>query len=150
HLDAAVPMTTVDHRAVPPAEVAEALAAFEDTEKRHRFDLMAPPLLRVFLHRLPGDEQALTLSFHHAILDGWSVAALTTALLRGYADAPEPAGTGGTPAPAYRDFVAEELARRSSPESEGFWRDVVTDAPGSRLPRSSATPETGHRGIGPA
>jgi hypothetical protein len=78
HETAAVSLTQADLSGFAPREARRQLLAWREEEKHRPFDWTIPPLLRIFAHRLPGAEFALTLSFHHAILDGWSVAALTT------------------------------------------------------------------------
>ena len=80
---------------------------------------------------------ALTLSFHHAILDGWSVASLVTDLLRRY-----PARLDGTTLPAvrpaarYRDFVAGERAALAAPRTSrsGRSRSPTPRQPAPGLP----------------
>ena len=59
------------------------------TERTQPFDLMAAPLMRVTAHVLADDRFRLTLTFHHAILDGWSFASLFSRWLadwRGHSD----------------------------------------------------------------
>ena len=48
------------------------------------FDWTQPPLLRLHVHRRSADSFQLTLSFHHAILDGWSLSLLLSWLLAEY------------------------------------------------------------------
>ena len=97
------------------------------------------PLLRVFTHRLPAGLFALTFSFHHAILDGWSVAAMTTEVLGRYA-----ARLAGRPEPvtavpvSYRDFVAAEKAAIAAGDSADFWQSQLADAPLAALARRLA------------
>nr|BFE87644.1 hypothetical protein GCM10020093_102450 [Planobispora longispora] len=61
------------------------LGIWREQEKHRPFDWEAPPLFRAVVHHLDTDLFALTLSFHHAILDGWSVASMVTELLDRYA-----------------------------------------------------------------
>ena len=61
-----------------------ALREFTEEEKQHRFDWNRAPLARIHVHRLTSDSFYLTLSFHHAILDGWSVATLLAELFTLY------------------------------------------------------------------
>src|SRR5690606_33246358 len=95
-----------------------------------------PPLARAHVHLLPGELFAFSLSFHHAILDGWSVATLVTELFRRYeahlAGEPLPVTP---PAAAFRDLVARERAAVGCAQTRDFWQEQVTDAPDTRLPR---------------
>ncbi|MEU7892851.1 amino acid adenylation domain-containing protein [Nonomuraea sp. NPDC049152] len=113
------------------------LSIWREQEKHRPFDWEAPPLFRAVIHHLDTDWFALTLSFHHAILDGWSVASMVTELLDRYA-----AGLQGVrqapavpPPSTFRDFVAREKEAVASPQTEQFWRDVLADAPVTALPR---------------
>ncbi|PVC83858.1 non-ribosomal peptide synthetase [Streptomyces sp. CS090A] len=58
-----------------------------DEERRRRFDLTAPPLLRATLiHR--SDATELVLTGHHLVLDGWSLPLLVREILHSYAGLP--------------------------------------------------------------
>ncbi|MFG2078072.1 amino acid adenylation domain-containing protein [Nonomuraea maritima] len=113
------------------------LGIWREEEKRRPFDWEAAPLFRAVVHHLAQERFALTLSFHHAILDGWSVATLVTELLGRYAArfAGEPAGPREAPKLTFRDFVAREKAAVASAGTGRFWRDVLADAPAATLPR---------------
>ncbi|MGP3964129.1 non-ribosomal peptide synthetase [Nonomuraea sp. 3N208] len=124
------------------------LSIWREEEKRRPFDWEAPPLFRAVIHHLAPGRFALTLSFHHAILDGWSVASLVTELLGRYAarfavdsdpavEPPPANGSGRAEAPGltFRDFVAREKAAVASVATEQFWRDVLAEAPATTLPR---------------
>ncbi|MGW5490488.1 non-ribosomal peptide synthetase, partial [Streptosporangium sandarakinum] len=148
------PLQLVHDAAVIPLEVTdlrgdgarERLAEWREAEKRTGFDWTSPPLMRAHAHVLGDGEFAFSLSFHHAILDGWSVAALVTEILRRYTAGPEER-TGGLAPPraAFRDLVAAERAAVASERAREFWRERVTDAPDCRLPRLPGFPSGGPR-----
>ena len=148
HQAAAAPVIEADLTGIDPDLVPAALAEFHETEKAHPFDPATPPLLRIYVHWLPAGRFALTLSFHHAILDGWSVAVLTTELLRRYV-----AHLAGTPLPAgplpitYREFAAEQQSLLADPAHAQFWEQSLTGAPDTRVP---SLPGRDSRGTGPA
>jgi amino acid adenylation domain-containing protein len=90
----------VDLGALPPSRREGEARRLTAEEAREPFDLAAGPLWRVRLLRLEDREHVLLLSFHHAIVDGWSVGILErdlAALLAG----DEPVG----PALQYADFA---------------------------------------------
>ena len=132
HRDVEVPLEVADLRHLPPAEQDE----WFDRELGRGFDWTHAPLARFHAHLLSGDTFRLILAEHHAILDGWSVASLTTELLRTYAalldGRPDPAGA--PPAARFRDFVALEHQALASEETRAFWRQVVDGAPVAALP----------------
>ncbi|NEE40422.1 hypothetical protein G3M53_85435, partial [Streptomyces sp. SID7982] len=61
-----------------------------DDDRRRRFDLTAPPLLRTTLIRR-SETTELVLTGHHLVLDGWSLPLLVRELLHAYADIELPA-----------------------------------------------------------
>ena len=73
-----------DLSAVGGAEQEAALAAWLEREKARPFDFTVAPLFRLVVHRLSARRFQLALSFHHAILDGWSVATLLAELFTEY------------------------------------------------------------------
>ncbi|RVX39043.1 amino acid adenylation domain-containing protein [Nonomuraea polychroma] len=134
HRTATLPLGVTDLSGDPAA--ARRLAEWSEAEKRRPFDWASPPLARAHVHVLSGELFAFSLSFHHAILDGWSVAALVTELLRRYHGHLTGARLPVTPpGAAFRGLVAAERAAVATPETRDFWHAQVADAPDTRLPR---------------
>ncbi|HSF40964.1 MAG TPA: amino acid adenylation domain-containing protein [Thermoanaerobaculia bacterium] len=124
HRTARIPVRTDDLRHLTAEEQERALDAWFARETRDLFDWHQAPLLRFHVHLRGEDRFQLSWSEHHAILDGWSVATMTTelaehytALLREDGDSPEPAA----PASLYRDFVALERRVLADEEARRFW-----------------------------
>ncbi|MEV4068742.1 amino acid adenylation domain-containing protein [Nonomuraea fuscirosea] len=138
HRSATLPLEVTDLSGFSgdPEAAGRRLAEWSEAEKRRPFDWASPPLARAHVHVLPGELFAFSLSFHHAILDGWSVAALVTELLQRYhghlTDEPVPLTRPGA---AFRELVAAERAAVAAPETRDFWQARMADAPGTRLPR---------------
>jgi amino acid adenylation domain-containing protein len=127
----------LDLRALSPAGQQAAQEAWIAAEKRHPFDWGSAPLIRFFLHRLGDEETHLVLSFHDAILDGWSTALLLTELLRTYSAllTAGPAVPSPPPRVSFRDFVALERAALSSAEHRDFWERNLAGCIAGLLPR---------------
>ncbi|MET0397982.1 MAG: amino acid adenylation domain-containing protein [Longimicrobiaceae bacterium] len=136
HADAAVQIGVDDVSGLPGAEQEAAVAAWMEAEKARGFDWGAAPLLRFHLHRRGPQGFQLTLSFHHAILDGWSVAALLTELLSLYSARLGHPAAPMAPAPrvSFADYVELERRALASDELRAAWAARVADAP-ARLPR---------------
>jgi amino acid adenylation domain-containing protein len=137
HAEVAAPLAVEDLRGLDAAEQETRLERFQAEERARHFVWDRPPLLRFAAHRLADDTFQFTLTEHHAILDGWSVASLLTELFKSYfsllgAEAPpeEP-----PPAVDYRDFVALERAALNSAESRDFWLSRLSDSVPVVLPR---------------
>jgi amino acid adenylation domain-containing protein/non-ribosomal peptide synthase protein (TIGR01720 family) len=133
-----IPVGVTDLRSLAPAEQRAVLSAWIEKERHRGFDWTVPPLLRFHVHRRSDDSFQLTLSFHHALLDGWSVATLFSELFQGYVFR---IGQGPAPAPApalrsaFRDFVALEREALASDEQREFWRRGLADRTATLLPR---------------
>ncbi|TDT97558.1 amino acid adenylation domain-containing protein [Streptomyces sp. 846.5] len=89
-------------------------------ERAHRFDLGRPPLLRATLARVADQEWKLLLSFHHILLDGWSLSVLLAELMtcyhRGRAALP--------PAPGHRDHLTW-LAGQDRTRARAAWSEAL-------------------------
>ncbi|HEX6184596.1 MAG TPA: amino acid adenylation domain-containing protein [Pyrinomonadaceae bacterium] len=138
HAEVEPPLTVEDLRGLDPEEQRSRLEMFQAEERARHFDWERPPLLRFAVHRLTDDTFQFTLTEHHAILDGWSVASLLTELFKTYFSL---LGVGSSPAeeppPAvsYGDFVALERAALDSHESRDFWLSRLSDSVPAVLPR---------------
>ena len=133
---AALPLAVVDLREQADSQQKAELAAWRDAEKAQGFDWGEAPLLRVTVHLRSATTVQVSLSLHHAILDGWSVSVLLAELFTAYLDGL--AGRRSDPGsalPPFRAFVALERAAVGSAETRAFWAEQLDDAPAGRLPR---------------
>ncbi|MFJ2034153.1 amino acid adenylation domain-containing protein, partial [Streptosporangium sp. NPDC087985] len=136
HPTVEVPFTAVDLRGADVREQQAALTESVRGQQRDAFDVSVAPLFRMAVHIVDDDAFQWTVTEHHAIFDGWSLAstlteinALYRALLTGEDPAVEPLRS------TYRDFVAAERAALRSEDSRGFWLERLADRPDGRLPR---------------
>ncbi|WP_162896990.1 non-ribosomal peptide synthetase [Chromobacterium rhizoryzae] len=121
-----------DLRGLSPQQREDAVASQVRQLSEQRFAPERPPLLRVGCLRLAEDEWQLTLAFHHAILDGWSVATLCAALFKKMRDQGGPARA---PRAAFREFVAAERAALADPTQRDYWRAQLKGLPSAAIPR---------------
>ncbi|MDI3422645.1 amino acid adenylation domain-containing protein [Streptomyces luteolus] len=113
------------------AQDAEAAVLTHIEERRHHaYDFEQPPLYHVRAHVRDSGLLDLVLSFHHAILDGWSVANLMSELLRDYAHAlgADLAPVPEQALPSQAAYVREERRILDSAEAGEFWRDRLDGA----------------------
>ncbi|MFF7297270.1 amino acid adenylation domain-containing protein [Streptomyces sp. NPDC008265] len=132
------PVEFADLRAAGTDEQDEAVRTVFAHHRDRPFDLAEPPLFRITVQRLADSAFQLTVSEHHAILDGWSFTSLLTEILeRHTALAADPA-SAPTPPPrtAFRDFVAVERAAAADPESLAYWHQRLDGATGQLWPGS--------------
>ncbi len=136
HATGQVPLQVFDLRAQMAAEQEQSLATYREAQKAARFDWTRAPLLRVAVHRRSDATVQVTLTLHHAILDGWSLSSLLAELFTDYAErVAGRIGPTGAPPPAFRDFIALEREVLASAASRAFWLSELEDPPAARLPR---------------
>ncbi|KNE75166.1 non-ribosomal peptide synthetase (plasmid) [Candidatus Burkholderia crenata] len=73
-----------DWRTEPLVRAAELQSAWHAEDRQRRFDLSQPPLLRFGWLRLPEERTQLVLTYHHILLDGWSLPLVLEELLTLY------------------------------------------------------------------
>lgn len=104
-----------------------------ERETARRFEPYSlEPLVRFRLYRTGDDNCSLFVSFHHALLDGWSGIELRNALFESYTAAK--AGAALPPpteeADSYKEFVALEQAVIRETSARRFWQAELTSEPG--------------------
>ncbi|MCY1015549.1 non-ribosomal peptide synthase/polyketide synthase [Pyxidicoccus sp. MSG2] len=137
HAQVDLPWKEHDWRTLP----AESQHAHWDSVLRQDrvqgFDPAAAPLLRLTLARTGTDTFRFAWSFHHLLMDGWSVGLLMDELLATYQGQHTPLPSR----PPYRDFITW-MKRRTSSTSEAWWQDTLTrptPLPGDRGPPGTPT-----------
>ncbi|MGW5371317.1 amino acid adenylation domain-containing protein [Streptomyces sp. NPDC004009] len=123
----------------------EALRRFLAEDRAERFDLTAPPLVRMALLRFGTGSAVLVLSAHHALLDGWSEQVLAGDLVRLCA-----AGGDGVALPAprgFEDFLGW-LSGRDQEAAARAWRDELAGVEGPTLLAPAARPDAPAAGTG--
>ncbi|MEV6237842.1 amino acid adenylation domain-containing protein [Lentzea sp. NPDC051838] len=142
HVSGSVNLTVHDLSHVDHA--GPLLDEWYETEKSTGFLWSAPTQMRFFVHRTGSESFALSVSFHHSIIDGWSFSGLMARLLANYERALSGAAMTAAPvAPlAYRDYVRLELEAQTSAASREYWTGLLSGAPYTKLPR---LPEDGAR-----
>ncbi|HEX2078523.1 MAG TPA: condensation domain-containing protein, partial [Longimicrobium sp.] len=124
HREVQVPLQVLDWTGAEEDEVQRRVDALLREDRARGFDLSAPPLLRLWLARLSGDEHLLVWSMHHLVLDGWSYTTLFREVLARY-DAQIRGADFDPPAPRpYRDFIGW-LRTRDQAAAEAFWRQAL-------------------------
>ncbi|MBN3921606.1 non-ribosomal peptide synthetase, partial [Nostoc sp. NMS4] len=139
HQQVEVPLQVENWCDLNHSEQEEALAAWFAAEKKRHFDWTHPPLVRFFVHRRTQETFNLALSFHHAILDGWSVASMMSELFKRYLSLLGEGVDYVSPqfSIAFRDFVALEQQAIASSSTARYWSERLNDSTFTKLPRWS-------------
>lgn len=139
-------LTIEDLRPCSPEQQTQLLVQWVEAEKRRPFERTTPPLFRFHVQLQSDTCFQLIISFHHCCLDGWSLAALLTEILRDYAAlAQGNSDEISPPRVTYRDFIKLEQEASTSAHSHDFWMASLQDATPQTLPRwPEALREGGH------
>ncbi len=127
-----IPMLFIDLTKRTKEEQSMALGQIrrEDLEKRLTFN--GDLLYNFKFVQLRDKEYYIVWNFHHAILDGWSVAVFTqelTLLL-----SKDKANSLPELPYSYKDYCAGVIGRSSSKESLSYWKDLLNDYSRNKLP----------------
>ncbi|GAA0613078.1 non-ribosomal peptide synthase/polyketide synthase [Streptomyces crystallinus] len=143
-----VPVTGLDWRGAGEEEVRERLDALLREDRERGFDLADGPLQRLLLARVSDSAVRVVWSFHHLLLDGWSLfQVLSDVFARHAALAGRPGARALPDRRPWRDYVAW-LGDRDREEAETYWRerlaglDETTPLPYDREPRENHRAES--------
>ncbi len=134
---AQVPVGVFDISQMDPNSQQAHIADFVDRERKLGFELSNAPLLRVYIHRRGEKDIQYTLSFHHAVLDGWSIALFQTALFETYVSLLARPDSHRDVSPLKTTPKRSlELEKRAldSPTCKAFWSDYLAESTPVSLP----------------
>ncbi|MEM6404473.1 MAG: condensation domain-containing protein, partial [Cyanobacteria bacterium P01_D01_bin.116] len=136
-----LPLTVYDLGSESEESARQQVKAWLETEKTNSFDISHAPLFRFAIHRITEQEVSISFSFHHAILDGWSVATLMRQLLKRYAEylQGEPALLLQSADISYKDFIVREQSAIANNKMRDFWQQKLNGVEISRVPRWKQT-----------
>ncbi|KAJ1974593.1 hypothetical protein H4R35_003538, partial [Dimargaris xerosporica] len=104
------------------------------------------PLFQVSVGALPSTPNAhqMTVTFHHAMLDGWSFPLLVAEVLKSYQGHPMLEST----ASAFKGVTQHILSDRLTDSPAQFWQAYLVNAPSTPAPliHPQLTPTTGYKG----
>ena len=148
HREVALPVTEHDWSALGEQRREAELERLLGAQRARPFELALPPLLRLALVRLGPDSVRVVWTFHHLLLDGWSVFHVLSDVLAAHAAL----ARGERPElPERRPFAdyAAWLAARDRDRAAEHWRGVLADLavptalPYDRRPAQDATTRSG-------
>ncbi|QYX31218.1 non-ribosomal peptide synthetase [Sphaerospermopsis torques-reginae] len=139
HQEVELPLTIVDLRHLENTH--QQVKAWIELEKNRNFDITKSPLFRFQIHRISEEEISFSFSFHHVILDGWSVATLLTQLLQRYVQylAAENLPPLFIPEITYKDFIVQEQNAIANQKLRQFWLQHLSNLQVTTLPRLSTS-----------
>ena len=124
HGHASAALERHDWRALAADEQTRRLASLCAAERQRGFKLGALPLVRLALVRLDDDTAQLVGTYHHILLDGWSLSVLLAELLAAYEAFAQGREITDRRARPYRDYIAWQR-RQDAESARAFWRETL-------------------------
>ncbi len=117
------PIKWIEHdwQSLTVAEQKNSLIELFKRDKKTGFYFDDAPLMRINLVKLNPNKYKLLWTFHHILLDGWSVARLITELRQLYANQPS-----SSPLLPFRNFISW-LAQQNKTRATDFWQTMFVD-----------------------
>ena len=122
--DVKVTLTKEDWRHLQADVQDEMLAAFLEEDRRRSFDIAQAPLSRWVVFQTKDEEYRFVWSFHHVLLDGWSVPIVLNELLAHYAAISEGREGKLVPSQPFSQYIAW-LKRQDREKAKPFWTDQL-------------------------
>jgi hypothetical protein len=109
-----------DWRSMPAAQRDELLAGHRQSAKEAGFDLARAPLMRFALIRTADDAYEFTWTYHHLLLNGWSLLLVLREAFACYESIRQGRAVDLPLVQPYRDYIAW-LQRQDMAEAEMYW-----------------------------
>ena len=119
-----LPLEILDWRSLPAAEQQERLQKLRTAERSAGFELGRAPLLRLKLIRLSEVASQLIWTWHHVILDAWSVPIIFEELFALYQAHAEGRPLDLEPSRPFKEFISWQQSQDPS-AAETFWRNEL-------------------------
>ncbi len=119
-----LPWQEYDLSAMPATNVQARIEAIGLADKQQGFELTQAPLMRMSICRLPGEHYQLLWSYHHALVDGWSVPLIFAEVAQCYSALQRGEDVQLSSVYSYRDYVAW-LGQQSRSEAQSYWREQL-------------------------
>jgi amino acid adenylation domain-containing protein len=149
HRRVALPLEEQDWRGLSTTEQASRFEALLESDRTRGFELSTAPLMRLALIRTADDSHRLLWSFHHLLLDGWSVYLLFKELFVLYDASIQGRRLQLEPVRPFRDYIAW-LQQQDLSRAEDFWRASLKgfSAPTSLSPEMNSAAMRAGRSYG--
>ena len=125
HKSIEVPLTQLDWHELSEAERDARFAELLAEDSRRGFNVTRAPLFRLTLIRTTIEQWQLLFSYHHLLLDGWSLPLFLGEIISSYETLVRGEQSTLPPPPRpFRDYITW-LQQRDQAEAERFWREYL-------------------------
>jgi len=119
-----LPWLSLDWRTLAPALQQQQLSEFLAADLARGFDLQQAPLMRFALIQVAEETYHFVWSFHHLLLDGWSMPLVTKELFTFYEGLSQGQRVELAAVRPYRDYI-RWLREQEPGAAEPFWRKLL-------------------------
>jgi natural product biosynthesis luciferase-like monooxygenase protein len=126
HQQVKIPVFQYDLRGLSRVEKTKKLDRFLPNDRAQGFDIAVPPLMRLTLFQLDEAEYQMVWTFHHALLDGRSIAIVLQDVFALYDRYPGGQNDIQPQRRRYQDYI-EWSQQQSFANTEPFWRDTLQE-----------------------
>ncbi|MGO4295023.1 amino acid adenylation domain-containing protein [Chitinophaga sp. RAB17] len=145
---AEIPFEILDYRGMDTVALEAAIADYLVKDRALGFDFNAAPLLRIILFRTEEQRYRMLWSFHHILMDGWSLPVVIEELLESYEALSEGRALPGFTEDRYEDYI-RYIGNKDKWKEEAYWREYLKGVEtGSLLPFIAAGVTDRTRGRG--
>jgi amino acid adenylation domain-containing protein len=116
-----IPWRIESWREIPADSQENKLKSYLESDRKKGFELSVPPLMRLALFQLDEQCYQLVWSFHHILLDGWSMRVVLREVLQIYEDSRRGEATNLAVAPAFQTYV-RWLQQQDLEKAEAYWK----------------------------
>ncbi len=128
-----MPITTLDYSDLHEQDLNKKISEFLVKDLSAKFDLSKPPLMRMTLIKRSVRSCQLIWTFHHIILDGWSVSILMQELFTAYESVLQQKVPPAKTEDRFSDFISF-IRKRDKTEEQKFWIKYMSGVVPTRLP----------------
>ncbi|MFI9626621.1 amino acid adenylation domain-containing protein [Streptomyces sp. NPDC052042] len=121
HTRVTLPITRLDWSGLDDAALRRAHEDYLKADRDRGIDLGTPPLFRAAVADLGGGRVRMIWTFHHALLDGWSVMRVVHDMLGQYAELAGQRAPERRPSRPFGDYV-RWLNRQDTAAAEAYWQ----------------------------
>ena len=114
----------LDWRDVASTEQETRFTELLEKDQLQGFNLSAAPLVRLCVVRVAAEQYRCLLTYHHLVMDGWSVPLCLREAFLHYDAALRGGEAKLEPSRLYRDYIAW-LARQDKAEAERYWKQAL-------------------------
>ncbi|NET44013.1 condensation domain-containing protein [Okeania sp. SIO2B3] len=117
-----IPLETEDWREFSPSHQKEKLTDYIQTKRQQGFNLTQVPIMSLALFQVGDDTYQFVWTFHHILLDGWSLGIIMQEVQQCYEELSQGQNLSLKPTHPYRKYITW-LQQQNLAAAQTFWQD---------------------------